>query len=354
MRSGTGSNLRPEERDLAGGGLIENQDRPGDEPLLFGRVLDGQGGARVIGWAEAQDWSPATAQEVMWLHLDRTAPGVQRWLQQGFRIPEPTAEMLTSDDTRPRAFREGDALVATLRSINFNPGAQPEDMVSMQLWSDGRRVLTLRRHRLQAPRQVLARIDGPAAAPTDAGSLVTQLLEEMVGHMNSTVIDMNEQIDRMFASDGTGGKADDVLEGITAIRRDCLALKRHMGPQHIALEAIAREAPAWFEEHDRREIHESSALLRRFLDDIDVSKESAVVLMDEIRARSMARGERTNRALTVVATVFLPLTFLTGLLGMNVAGIPAADHPFAFWGVMAACIATLLVQLLLFRRWGWL
>ena len=69
-----------------------------------------------------------------------------------------------------------------------------------------------------------------------------------------------------------------MLTKISSIRRNSLALKRHMAPQHEALEQISRDAPAWFEDHDRREIAESIARLRRYLDDIDISKESAVVL----------------------------------------------------------------------------
>ncbi|TCD06394.1 zinc transporter ZntB [Erythrobacteraceae bacterium CFH 75059] len=325
-----------------------------DGPLLFGRVLDGAGGGAPITWDEARDWRPERPGAVLWLHLDRTLPEVRAWLLHTLSLPEPTAELLTSDDTRPRAFREGETLVATLRTINFNPGAEPEDMVSMQLWSDGTRVLTFRRHWLQGPRQVLALVDGGGPGPTDAGALITSLVEHMIHHMNHSVIDMNEQIDALFAVDGADDRADDLLGRISAIRRDCLALKRHMGPEHVALEAIARDAPGWFEPHDRREIGESIALLRRFLDDIDVSKESAVVLMDEIRGRSLARSERTNRLLTVVATVFLPLTFLTGLLGMNVEGIPAAEHPLAFWSVVGLCGVVLIVQVMLFRRWRWL
>src|SRR5690606_24997383 len=94
-------------------------------------------------------------------------------------MPEPTAELLTSDDTRPRAFREGDALVATLRAINVNPGADPEDMVSMQLWCDGTRLVTLRRHRLQATRDTLAATDR-GDGPTDAGAAITLLIEHMI------------------------------------------------------------------------------------------------------------------------------------------------------------------------------
>ena len=330
------------------------EDDAPDCPLLFGRVLDARGGGRPIGWTEAQHWTPADDDEVLWLHLDRTVPDLCRWLQDALGVPEPTAELLTSDDTRPRAFRERQTLVATLRTVNYNPGADPEDMVSMQLWSDGRRLLTMRRHPLQSPREVLALLDGSDEGPSDVGSLITQIVEHMIQRMNRTVVDMNAQIDALFDLDCDTEDANDVLARISAIRRDCLALKRHMGPEHVALEAMSRDAPDWFEEHDRREIHESIALLRRFLDDIDVSKESAVVLMDEIRARAVARTEQTNNRLTVVATIFLPLTFLTGLLGINVAGIPAAAHPHAFWWVVGLCVVSFLAQLLLFRRWRWL
>ena len=120
-----------------------------DTPMLFGRVLDGQGGGRAITWEDAVGWQPAKDGEVLWLHICRTRDGVQEWLERDLAVPEPTAELLTSDQTRPRAFREGNTLVGTLRGINFNPGAEPEDMISMQFWSDGHRLVTLRRHPLQ-------------------------------------------------------------------------------------------------------------------------------------------------------------------------------------------------------------
>lgn len=328
-------------------------DSHSETPLLFGRVLDGNGGGRAIGWDEAQRWRPGAPGEVLWLHLRRTCEGVYEWLQADLGIPEPTAELLTGDATRPRAFREGETLVATLRGINFNPGAEPEDMVSMQLWSDGRRLVTLRRVPLQTPRDTLSELDA-GNGPVDAGALVTSLTEHMVHRMNAAIVDMNEEIDKLEELDMEDEDSDDMLAQIAAIRRNCLALQRHMGPQHVALEAISRDAPQWFEAHDRREIAETVALLRRFLDDIDVSKESAVVLMDELRARSLAAAERTNYLLTIVAAIFLPLTFITGLLGINVGGMPGADDPQAFWVVVGLCAAIMAAQIALFWRWKWL
>lgn len=321
-------------------------------PLLFGRVLDGRGGGRSISWDEAQNWQPTSPDEVMWVHLCRTCPGVQQWLEQGLGISEPTAELLVSDQTRPRAFREGGSLVATLRGINFNPGAEPEDMVSMQLWCDGQRLVTLRRHPLQTPREIVALIDR-GEGPGDAGATITLLAEFMIARMNQSIVDMNEHIDLIEDMD-IETDHDQILAKITTIRRNCLSLKRHMAPQHEALERISRDAPEWFEEHDRREIAESIARLRRFLDDIDISKESAVVLQDELRARSLASNEHATYMLTIVAGIFLPLGFLTGLLGINVGGLPGLDDPRAFWLVVALCGGIMATQLFLFWKWKWL
>ena len=323
-----------------------------DGPLLFGRVLDGQGGGRAITWEEARDWQPSTPEEVLWVHLCRTREGVQDWLEGSLDIAEPIAELLVSDQTRPRAFRDGDTLVATMRGINFNPDAAPEDMVSMQLWSDGRRIVTLRRHPLQTPRDIVAMLD-EGRGPHDAGAVITLLAELMISRMSRSIIDMNEHIDLLEAMD-VEQQHEQMLDKITQIRRNCLSLKRHMGPQHDALERISRDAPDWFEREDRREIAESIARLRRFLDDIDISKESALVLQDELRARSLASNEHATYVLTIVAGIFLPLGFLTGLLGINVGGMPGMNDPAAFWIVVVICLGLLFALLVLFKRWKWL
>ncbi len=328
------------------------EDHGDENPLIFGRVLDGKGAGYPVTWDEARSWQPDKEGEVLWVHLCRNRPGVAEWLEE-LDIPEPTRELLVSDKTRPRAFREGDTLVATLRGINFNPEAEPEDMLSMQLWCDGKRLVTLRLRPLQTPRHVLRMIDRREEGPNDCGALITEITEAMITRMNRSIVDMNDHLDALEERDADDD-AEEALEKIATIRRNCLGLKRHMGPMHEALEAISRYAPEWFDKQDKREIAESIDRLRRYLEDLDISKESAVVLMDDIRGRSIARNERTNYLLTIVAAIFLPLGFLTGLLGINVGGMPGVDDPTAFWVVVGLCSAILCVQLALFWKWRWL
>ena len=331
---------------------IDTDADQGMDPLIFGRVLDGRGGAHPISRTEVDNWKPQASGEVLWLHLRRHAPEVEPWLKEDLGIPEPTAELLVSDSTRPRALREGEALIATLRGINFNPESRPEDMISLQLWSDGTRLITLRKAAMQTPRDVQALLD-KGRGPTDAGGAITAIVEQLVVRMNQTIVEMNAQIDALEEMD-IEDDYEEILPRITTIRRNALALKRHMAPQHEALDWISRDAPDWFEDHDRREIAESIDRLRRYLDDIDISKESALVLQDELRARSLASNEHATYMLTIVAGIFLPLGFLTGLMGINVGGMPGVENGEAFWIVVAICAGIMAVQLFLFWRWKWL
>lgn len=324
-----------------------------DGPMLFGRVLDGKGGARPITWDEAQGWRPTAAGEVLWLHLNRNDPVVPDWLRDELAIPGPTVALMTSNNTRPRAFTEGAALVATLRDLNFNPGEAPEDMISMQLWSDGERLVTLRRAPQQSPQEVREQL-AKGTGPRDAGAMITRVVELMIEHLSHAVVEINGAIDRLDGDEDGDLDVQERAREISKIRRECLALQRHVSPQHEALEHIGRYAPQWFELHDKREIVESIDRLRRHLDDINISKESAVVLQDELRARAQAISQEATYKLGVMAGVFLPLTFLTGLLGSNVVGIPYADEPWAFWGVVLACAVLTAIIMAIFWRLRWI
>lgn len=321
--------------------------------VIFARLLDGQGGARHLSWQEAKDWRrPEGSPETLWVHLDRRVEAVGDWLEDGLGLGEATADVLVSHETRPRAFREGDSLVAILRGINLNPGEDMEDMIALQIWSDGTRVVTLRRRRLQTPRDVLATLER-GAGPKQAGDLFTELVEQLIAKINISIIATNEEID-LLERDADDADAEDIVDRIGDIRRDCLRLKRYMSPQHEALLQIGRDAPKWLSKHNRADIRETIDRLRRYLEDIDVSKESVLVLQDELDSRAAARSDHTMYLLSIVAAIFLPLSFVTGLLGINVGGMPGVQSGDAFWITVTALTLLLVGQLWLFRKLDWL
>jgi zinc transporter len=79
-----------------------------------------------------------------------------------------------------------------------------------------------------------------------------------------------------------------------------------------------------------------------------------MVLQDQLTDQRAEEMNRNMMVLSVVAAIFLPLGFLTGLFGINVGGMPGVDNPVAFWLVAAGCGLIGLALLILFRMKKWL
>lgn len=323
------------------------------EPVIFAREIAADGSMRPLGWDHVQEWRPRSPGDLLWVHLDRNAQGVGDWLRSHLGLSAATADAITSNQNRPRAFREGNALATILRGINSDGRDDVENMVAMQIWADHNHVVTLRRHRLQAPKDVLAEIETNAGGGVTVGDLVTRLVEQTVARIGDVVLDMNDRIDELEPQ-CERARVEDVLTAISQIRRKCLALKRHMSPQHEALIHIARDAPEWLSPDNRAAIRETIDQLHHYLEDIDVSMESAIVLQDDLNNRAAAQTNKTSYLLSIVAAVFLPLGFLTGVLGMNVGGLPGTTSQNGFWITCAGMAALVVIQLVVFRKLKWL
>jgi zinc transporter len=76
-------------------------------------------------------------------------------------------------------------------------------------------------------------------------------------------------------------------------------------------------------------------------------------LFQDLAAASNDRVEKRLRVLTIVSAITLPLGLLTGLLGMNVGGIPGTDQRYGFWWVLLLMGVVSAALLLFFRRRGW-
>ncbi|MEL7018816.1 MAG: CorA family divalent cation transporter, partial [Pseudomonadota bacterium] len=127
-----------------------------------------------------------------------------------------------------------------------------------------------------------------------------------------------------------------------------------MSPQYDALVQIAEEDLDWLNPDHHRRLRETTERLKRYLDDIDVSKENALVLQDDLKNRAAQETNKTIYMLSIVAAIFLPLGFLTGLLGINVGGMPGVDTPTAFWVVVVLLIGVMALQYYLFKKLKWI
>lgn len=94
-------------------------------------------------------------------------------------------------------------------------------------------------------------------------------------------------------------------------------------------------------------------MVTRYVEELSELRERSQILNDEI---NNAHGRRLNDItyiFSVVATVFLPLGFLTGLLGVNVGGVPGLEYDNGFWVFVGLCALIVIIQVALFKRLKW-
>ncbi len=109
----------------------------------------------------------------------------------------------------------------------------------------------------------------------------------------------------------------------------------------------------WFDPELRLSLRETSDRLIRHLEDFDAIRERAAVSQEELQSRLAEQQNVRMYVLAIVAAIFLPLGFLTGLLGINVGGIPGADNPLAFGIFVTFTVLIVVTQVIFFRMRKW-
>lgn len=317
---------------------------------LHALILDGQGGARSLSFEELERWQPEDG--ILWLHLDYTLDSTRQWLEQDRGLPELAIDALLAENTRPRAAILDEHLLLALRGVNTNPGADPEDMVSIRLCVGARLVVSTRKRRLMSVAKLLALFE-QGEGPRSSAELVIRLSELLVERMGVTVEELEEQLSDLEL-DLLTQPGSEMRQAVRSLRRQTVTLRRYFAPQRDAFNQMLSERLSWFTTEMKLELREISDQLLRHIEDLDIIRERAAMAQEELASQ---QGEQLNQrmyVLSIISAVFLPLGFLTGLLGINVGGIPGADNDYAF--LIFLLLLGLLVGglLILFRRWRWL
>ncbi len=318
--------------------------------LIHAILLDGKGGCSDYPLENVARWTPE--QGCLWLHFDFEEPGARQWLEHESGLNDIAFEALVSQETRPRALNRGDNLLLSLRGINFNPGESPDDMVSVRLWTNGQRIISTRRRKLLSTDDVLAEL-AAGNGPRDTVELLVTWIERIVWRMSEIMEDFE---DRVMALE------ERVLEGETAgirlslaeLRKQTISIRRYLAPQREAMNRLVNENLTWLDEMNRLRLREINDRLIRYIEDIDEVRERAVVAQEELMSRISEQLNERTYVFTVVATLFLPLGFFTGLMGINVGGMPGINSGDAFWVVVSICVLVCICLMMVFRMKRWL
>ena len=286
--------------------------------LIVAFRLDGKGGGAAIDWDGVRSWTPGD--ETLWVHLDRNREPACDWVRDESGLDSTTADALMAAETRPRAFTTAQGMMVILRGVNLNPGADPEDMVGLRLWLEDHRVISVRYRPLMAVND-LRGLTEQGRGPTGPGEFLVMVTDRLVERMGPVVADLSERLDELDVGLAEMEPADARGE-LRRLRHTAIVLRRHLAPQRDVLARLQVEQLPWLSQGDKLALREVADRTVRYVEELDEVRERAIVLQDELMTRLSEQMQKTMYILTVVAAVMLPLSFVTGLLGVNVGGIP--------------------------------
>ena len=282
-----------------------------------------------------------------WVHLDLNDPASADWVRA--TLPAAAAGLLAAE-TRPRVDPHEEGLLLTLRGVNLNVGDAPEDMVSLRLWISPTLIVSMRRRRIFAIDD-LRQAAVANTAPPSVGAFVAALVTGLVTRIENTSLALDDLADAM--EDSVYENEEPALPELAPLRRQVIKLRRHMGPQAAALHDLAHLETAIFPRGLRTALRDSANRATRTDEELHEIRERLTALADHIDMAQTTRMGRNSYVLSVIAGIFLPLGVITGLFGVNLAGMPGSDQPWAF---AALCIAMGVICLagwaaLRWKRW---
>ena len=311
---------------------------------VFGLVLNGDGSGTKATEAEV-DGKP------LWLHIDYSEDDSVPWLR-GLGVPETVIDSLVRLDSRPRAMAVGEGLMLILRGVNANPGERPEDMVSIRFWLEKDRLISVRQRKVFSAQDIKTELE-KGIGPCTIQDLITHFIEKLADRIADYVDDMESKITDHEAmiekSDPLHFRSE-----VSALRRQAALVRRYLAPQRDALDTFYRQCRNILDEENAYYLHEQSDRIIRYVEDLDLVRERALVLQEELMNLIAQQQNDRMYVLSIVAAIFLPISFVTGLFGMNVAGLPGLDEPAAFMLVSGFMLAVVAIILVLFRIKKWL
>lgn len=320
-----------------------------DTPFV-GFVLDKKGSLKEIGFNEINSYREKN--ELLWLHFNYTKNEAKEWISTKNGIDEIAVDALLADETRPRTIVLKDNLLLALRGVNLDPNSKPEDMKSIRLFISQNLIISTSRRTILSVTEMIEELKKGSGIKSSS-EFIIELTYKMIDRIDDVIEKIHDRCDTLedtiFDDKRRLQKAE-----ILNIRKEIIVLKRFLVPQKEALIKLYNEQLSWLNEYQKIELRETNDQLIRHIEELDTVRDKVVLIQDEISNNLSGELNKKMYIMAIISAIFLPLTFLTGLLGINVAGIPGAEYENAFFIFTGILFLVVILQFTFFKKNRWI
>jgi zinc transporter len=279
---------------------------------------------------------PGQPDEFLWLHFSLSNVASEPWLRWYLSLPDTFYESLHSDVDSTHLEQDADSLVARIHDVLFDftfdaPIAtttlclKPRVLVSAHLrpWRsiDQLRAAVQAGQAFRSPIELLSRLLRDQAS----------VLLDIVRRSTKRVGPMEELLlaKRVFVSRTELG----------SLRRMLVRLQRLLAPEPAAFFRLLSRPPDWINQEELQNLQQAAEKFSTAINETTALVERVKQLQEELAALVSEQTNRTLFVLTMVTVLALPINLVAGLFGMNVGGIPLAQHRFGFFLVVGPLVA---------------
>jgi zinc transporter len=295
---------------------------------------------------------PDRVGNVTWADVDVSDEAGTNWLSTQSGLSEEVITQLLHPGTFSRRENLEQGLLVNLCAINPTSEAEGDDVITLGLFLEQNRVISVRSRKIVPIEEVRNHVKAGTGPRTPLGFLalaivcIKKRLEPLITRISEETAEMEASV--------LEDDIDSRSEALNALRREVFRVRRYVSPFQNILKLIVSDPTIDTSDEERRALDGAAELLTRYLNALEDCRERTLLLHDLIEARVAQTMARATYNLTIIAKVFLPLSFVTGLLGMNVAGIPEEHAPWGFWVVVGALVVLAIGSLALLRWKKWL
>jgi zinc transporter len=271
----------------------------------------------------------------VWVHMDGREGETLGWLKEHAGLPDSVIYALTATETRPRCEAIGDGALINLRGPVAAEQETPDRLASIRIWAERGRTISVSFVPIDGIDAFQERM--AAGMVKDPGDLVAGIAVAITKKLDPVITDLGDLVDDCETA-LEPEHAFETRRKIAEARSDAIVYRRFVAPQREALTALAQLDVDWLEDDDRLHLRDAADRFARMTEELEAVRERSALIHEQLTDLRAEQIEHRGLLLSIVALIFLPLTFLTGLLGMNVEGIPYAKEPWAFDAVCILCV----------------
>jgi magnesium transporter len=293
---------------------------------------------------------------VTWIHVDGLyEPGLIEKITTHFNIHPLVLEDMLNTDQRPKTDDYGNYLFTVLKALRYDQeeGEFVTEQISLVLGPDY--VLSLRERQGNNFDSVIERLRKSKGHIRQAGpdylayASIDAIVDGYFGLFETIGEEIEDVEDELIAK-----PTPDTLQHIHRLKRALISLRKSVWP--------IREVVTSLEKVDSSRITQSTQIYLRdvydhtvqVLETIEGYRDTISGMLDIYLSSVSNRLNEVMKILTIIATIFIPITFLTGVFGMNFKHMSVLELPFAFPGSLLLMAGVTAVLLVYFRKKGWL